>query len=133
MLKEALDNSKAVPAYPGDYMIMRYLNFAFNEAYTDGADPSDALLEYIAPIDKELTRKRKEFHVMIEDEWQAVKEFTGLESYTAWREYAAENSIDDYQDWMKENGVSVSGFEDWSKLTKDGETDLSYKDWIKAN
>ena len=133
VLKEALDNSTAVPAYPGDYMVLRYLNFAFNEAYTDGADPSDALLEYIAPIDKELTRKRKEFHLMLEDEWQAVKEFTGLESYTAWREFAAENSIEDYQDWMKENGVSVSGFEDWTKQTRDGETELSYKEWIQTN
>ena len=47
--------------YPGSYIIARYVNFAFLDAYNEGADPADALLGHINTINKEITRKRQEF------------------------------------------------------------------------
>ena len=53
----------SVPNYPGAYIIDRYTNFAFLSAYNDKADPSDALLQYINTINKEIERKRNEFNL----------------------------------------------------------------------
>ena len=53
----------SVPNYPGAYIIDRYTNFAFLSAYNDKADPSDALLQYINTINKEIERKRDEFNL----------------------------------------------------------------------
>lgn len=47
--------------YPGSYFITRYVTFAVNNAYNDGADPVDQLLGYITSINKEISRKREEF------------------------------------------------------------------------
>lgn len=57
------DNLASVPNYPGSYIIDRYTNFAFLSAFNDKADPSEALLQYINTINKEITRKRKEFNL----------------------------------------------------------------------
>lgn len=56
-----MNNLCAVYAYPGSYIITRYTNFAFLDAYNDLADPVDSLLNYINAINKEITRKRAEF------------------------------------------------------------------------
>jgi ABC-type glycerol-3-phosphate transport system substrate-binding protein len=55
----------AVPNYPGAYYIDRYTGFAFLDAYNNGADPVTELLSYINTINKEITRKREEFHLEI--------------------------------------------------------------------
>ncbi len=55
------DNTTAITAYPGSYIISRYTNFAFLAAYNNNADPADSLLQYINLINKEVTRKRTEF------------------------------------------------------------------------
>lgn len=54
-------NLSAVREYPGGYIISRYVNFAFLAVNNDNADPSDSLLDYVDEINKEITRKRKEF------------------------------------------------------------------------
>ncbi len=51
----------AIPEMPGGYIISRYVNFAFLEAYNNKADPVESMLNYIDDINKEITRKRKEF------------------------------------------------------------------------
>lgn len=56
-----MNNLCAVTAYPGSYIIARYTQFAFLDAYNDLADPVDSLLNYINAINKEITRKRAEF------------------------------------------------------------------------
>ncbi|MBQ8747155.1 MAG: extracellular solute-binding protein [Clostridia bacterium] len=56
-----MNNLTAITAYPGSYIIARYTNFAFLDAYNDLADPVDSLLNYINAINKEVTRKRAEF------------------------------------------------------------------------
>jgi len=60
-LERQMNNLTAITAYPGSYIIGRYTNFAFLSAYNDLADPVDSLLNYINTINKEITRKRKEF------------------------------------------------------------------------
>jgi ABC-type glycerol-3-phosphate transport system substrate-binding protein len=53
----------AVPEMPGGYIIGRYVSFAFLNAYNNHADPVESLLDYIDDINKEITRKRKEFNL----------------------------------------------------------------------
>ncbi len=129
-LKKGFENSIGIEAYPGDYIIMRYLTFAFTKSYTEGLDPSDMLLEYTPSMNKEITRKRKEFNLMVADEWEVVKEYMQYENVGQWDEYVAENGIEDYKAWMKNEGISVDNFDDWSAEVMLNETTLSYRDWI---
>lgn len=57
------ENLASVPNYPGSYIIDRYTNFAFLSAFNDNANPSEALLQYISTINKEIERKRDEFNL----------------------------------------------------------------------
>lgn len=50
-----------IPEMPGGYIIARYVGFAFLAAYNEQADPVEELLNYVDDINKEITRKRKEF------------------------------------------------------------------------
>ena len=52
-----------IPEMPGGYIIDRYVGFAFLDAYNNNADPVEELLGYIDDINKEITRKRKEFEL----------------------------------------------------------------------
>ena len=58
-------NLASVPNYPGAYIIDRYTGFAFLSAYNDKVDPSNAMLQYINTINKEIARKRTEFGLEI--------------------------------------------------------------------
>ena len=140
VLKNAFNNSKEIEVYPGDYIVARYYNFAFNAAYNEQKDPSDSLLEYVSLINSELSRKRREFNLMVAEEWDAVKEFTGLDSYydttegkKSWLNYAKENGIEDYREWMEDNGLSAENYAEWARLTKAGEITQSYKDWLASD
>ncbi len=55
------NNLATIEEMPGGYIIARYVGFAFLDAYNDNADPVEGLLDYIDDINKEITRKRKEF------------------------------------------------------------------------
>ncbi len=55
------NNLATIEEMPGGYIISRYVNFAFLDAYNNNADPVESLLDYIDDINKEITRKRKEF------------------------------------------------------------------------
>ena len=60
-LMSQFQNLKAIREYPGGYIIGRYVNFAFLAVYNSNADPTESMLDYIVEINKEITRKRKEF------------------------------------------------------------------------
>ncbi|NLK38654.1 MAG: extracellular solute-binding protein [Clostridiales bacterium] len=62
-LMAQFDNLAAIPNYPGSYIVARYVNFAFLAAYNDKKNPAEELLSYITIINKEITRKRKEFNL----------------------------------------------------------------------
>ncbi len=55
------NNLATIPEMPGGYIISRYVGFAFLDAYNNHADPVEGLLGYIDDMNKEITRKRKEF------------------------------------------------------------------------
>ncbi len=55
------NNLATIEEMPGGYIISRYVDFAFLAAYNSHADPVESLLGYIDDINKEITRKRKEF------------------------------------------------------------------------
>ncbi len=60
-LMKQMENTTAIPAYPGSYILARYTSFAFLDAYNNHADPVQSLLGHINAINKEITRKRTEF------------------------------------------------------------------------
>ncbi|MBQ1233393.1 MAG: extracellular solute-binding protein [Clostridia bacterium] len=60
-IKAQFENLASVPNYPGSYILGRYTQFAFLSAYNENANPSESLMSYITTINKEITRKRKEF------------------------------------------------------------------------
>lgn len=60
-LLEQIKDVKCLPQYPGSYFISRYVTFATNNAYNEGADPVEQMLGYVSAINKEISRKRKEF------------------------------------------------------------------------
>ncbi len=60
-IQAQFENLASVPNYPGSYILGRYTQFAFLSAYNDNANPSESLMSYITTINKEITRKRKEF------------------------------------------------------------------------
>lgn len=151
-LQTCLSHSVAVAPYPGDYFVARYQGFAFNAAYNDGADPSDELLGYVDSINKELTRKRKEFELMIDDEWTAIQDYMEFETFEDWKEYWADinaeknpdsdnptyiqdnqNGADDYTyvDWMSDNGITVSSHEEWVRAVKNNGETMTYKEWLE--
>lgn len=135
----AFDHAKEIEIYPGDYIVSRHWNFSFSAVYNEGADPSDDLLSRVPAINEELTRKRKEFGYMVAEEWDAVKAYTGLDSYydstdgkKSWLEYAKQNGIEDYKDWMDEHGISAENYVEWAQLYKDKETDKTYREWVES-
>lgn len=60
-IEDQIKHMSSIVNYPGSYIYSRYLNFAFLDAVNAGADPVDALTEYIDAINAEITRKRAEF------------------------------------------------------------------------
>ena len=36
-----------------------------------------------------------------------------------------------YVDWMEEQGISAESYEKYARELKHGDTDLSYKEWLK--
>jgi len=123
---------------------------SISAAYNNGEDPSGALLGYVGEINNEITRKRRQFDMMVEEQWDAIKEYNGFSSFDDWREYwAAEYGTDfqtpdvikdsedpdayTYVDWMAEHGVTEANFAKWQKEVKTGDTDLSYKEWLESN
>ena len=57
----AIEQLDAVPEYPGNYIFAQYVQFAFMDAYNLGMNPADAMLGNVTYINKEISRKRKEF------------------------------------------------------------------------
>ena len=62
-LEFQFNNLASIPNYPGNYIVDRYLKFAFLEAYNDNKDPAKAIESYVSIINKEIARKRDEFNL----------------------------------------------------------------------
>jgi len=62
-LLKQLESSEGIPEVPGGYITSRMVDYAFKSVVTSGQNPREALYLNIKDIDKELTKKRKEFHL----------------------------------------------------------------------
>ncbi|MBQ8849259.1 MAG: extracellular solute-binding protein [Clostridia bacterium] len=62
-LEYQFNNLASIPNYPGNYIVDRYLKFAFLDAYNDNLDPAKAIESYVSIINKEIARKREEFNL----------------------------------------------------------------------
>ena len=72
-LRDQMANLNSVVNYPGSYIIARYMNFAFFDAYNNSANPYEALLSYVPAINDEIARKRNEFDLPVaESEEEAL-------------------------------------------------------------
>ena len=60
-LQRQFENISGIPEMPGGYIIDRYIQFAFLAVYNNNADAATSMLDNITEINKEITRKRKEF------------------------------------------------------------------------
>ncbi len=67
-MKEQIPHLKGLPFNPGDYNIGRYISFAFLAVYNSNANAVDNFLDYVVDINKELSRKREEYHLPYRDE-----------------------------------------------------------------
>ena len=62
-LNAQLEQLASVPEYPGNYIVNVYVNNAFMDVYNNNTNPIDAMLDRILDMNKEISRKRKEFHL----------------------------------------------------------------------
>jgi len=62
-IKKQFDATVGVPEVPGGYMTTRAIDYAFRAVVTSGENPREALYLNNKAIDKELTKKRQEFHL----------------------------------------------------------------------
>ena len=60
-LAEQFKYLEAAPEVPGGYIVGRYVDFAWKAVYNNGASAVETLQDYLEEINKELSRKRKEF------------------------------------------------------------------------
>lgn len=61
MIAAQMEMLVGVPDYPGSYIITRNLTNAFMNVYNNNQDPVTTMLDYIVDINKEISRKRREF------------------------------------------------------------------------
>lgn len=62
-LMEQFNATIGVPEVPGGYLTTRSVDYAFRSVVTSGQNPREALFMNIKQIDKEIVKKRKEFHL----------------------------------------------------------------------
>lgn len=61
-----MQSTVGIPAVPGNYMLTRMVLYSFNNVVAEGANPRETLYLNLKTIDKELTNKRREFHLSAE-------------------------------------------------------------------
>lgn len=71
-MKEQIPHLKGLPFNPGDYNISRYINFAFLAVYNKTGTAVDGFLDYVVDINKELSRKRKEYYLPYLDDGEVI-------------------------------------------------------------
>ncbi len=60
-VSKQLQQLAGITEYPGHYIVPTYVKNAFYEVYNTGADASNAMLDRIYDINREISRKRQEF------------------------------------------------------------------------
>lgn len=68
VLNAQWENVKGIPEVPGGYFTARHLNNAFRRVLNYHEDPGETLLDYVKNIDEEITTKRKEFGLEVNED-----------------------------------------------------------------
>ncbi len=61
-----MQSTVGIPAVPGNYMLTRMVLYSFNNVVAEGANPRETLYLNLKTIDKEITNKRREFHLSVQ-------------------------------------------------------------------
>jgi len=67
VLLESLDQTVGVPEVPGSYYTPRHVINGIRKVYNEKEDPRETLIDYARKINDELTRKRQEFNLPVEE------------------------------------------------------------------
>ena len=67
ILNAQWENVHGIPEVPGGYFTARHLNNAFRRVLNYHEDPGETLLDYVKNIDEEITTKRKEFGLEVNE------------------------------------------------------------------
>ncbi len=108
------NNLASIPNYPGAYIIDRYTNFAFLSAFNENANPSDAMMEYITTINKEIERKRVEFNLEVLGDYKDLltKRLAQIKELAGYVERVRDEDGDTYTDVT--HGGSISKNKDYN-------------------
>lgn len=68
ILNAQWEDVKGIPEVPGGYFTARHLNNAFRRVLNYHEDPGETLLDYVKNIDEEITTKRKEFGLEVNED-----------------------------------------------------------------
>lgn len=63
LLEQQRQLAVGTPIVPGDYIVGRYIDYAFRKVINDNVNPSDSLFNYCQMINIELARKREEMGI----------------------------------------------------------------------
>ncbi len=67
ILEESLDETVGVPEVPGSYYTARHVVNGIRKVYNEKEDPRETLIDYTRKVNEELTRKRQEFNLPVEE------------------------------------------------------------------
>ena len=68
MLAYQMQYTRGIPQVAGGYLTGRHIDNAFREVINEGSNPREALYDYTLIINMELTKKRKEFGLDVDEE-----------------------------------------------------------------
>ena len=67
VLLNSLDETIGVPEVPGSYYTPRHVSNGIRKVYNEKDDPRETLIDYARKANEELTRKRQEFNLPVEE------------------------------------------------------------------
>ena len=68
VLTKSLDETVGLPEIPGSYYTARYVVNGIRHVYNEKDDPRETLIDYTRKVNEEITRKRQEFNLPVEED-----------------------------------------------------------------
>ncbi len=106
-LGKQMEHLAAIPNYPGRYIVERYTQFAFLDAFNDNADPVVEMQSYIKTINTEITRKRAEFGLETLEEGQTLAQKRMAEAETLMNEFKETSAYSSDYDALYDNIMTL--------------------------
>ena len=67
VLLNSLDETIGVPEVPGSYYTPRHVVNGIRKVFNEKDDPRETLIDYTRKVNEEITRKRQEFNLPVEE------------------------------------------------------------------